>query len=92
MLAHDYSSLNPTFEVKSIRVFAEGVESKDGQILVDRKQGKLVRVLDNLDPMAYYNIYAYRLGNKKQSAVIGSFDEQRRIWRTKSKSQTGILT
>ncbi|XP_031252044.1 uncharacterized protein LOC116109948 isoform X1 [Pistacia vera] len=92
VLAHDYSSLNPIFKVKSIRVFAEGVESKDGQILVDRKQGKLVKVLDNLDPMAYYNIFAYRLGNKKQSAVIASFDEQRRIWRTKPKNKTGILT
>ncbi|XP_044484801.1 uncharacterized protein LOC123210486 [Mangifera indica] len=88
VLADDYASLNPTFAVKPIRVLAEGVESRDGQTLVDRKHGKLVKVLENLNPMAYYNMFADKLGDKKQSAVIGSFDEQSRIWRTKPTNQT----
>lgn len=88
MLTDYHSSLKPIFEVKSIRVFAEGDESKDGQILVDRKQGKLVKVVENLDPLAYYNVFANGLGSKKQSAAIGSFDEQRRTWKTKPRNQT----
>ncbi|CAN4113533.1 unnamed protein product [Withania somnifera] len=84
VLAGDYSVLNSTFGNKNIKVTASGNESEDGQILIDEKQGKSVKVLENLDPLAYYNAFANRLGDVKQSAVVGSFDEQRRIWNTPS--------
>ncbi|XP_049347795.1 nucleoside hydrolase 4-like [Solanum verrucosum] len=82
VLAGDHSVLESTFGVKNIKVTASGYEAEDGQILIDEKQGKSVRVLENLDPLAYYNAFANRLGDVKQSAIVGSFDKQRRIWNT----------
>lgn len=79
-LAGEHSSLQPTLRVWPIKVFAEGVESQDGQTVIDEKHGKLVKVLENVNPTAYYNLLANQLGNMKQSAVIGSSNEQRRIW------------
>lgn len=81
-MAGDHSVLESTFGVKNIKVSASGCESEDGQILIDEKQGKSVRVLENVDPLAYYNAFANRLGDVKQSAIVGSFDKQRRIWNT----------
>ncbi|XP_040995399.1 uncharacterized protein LOC121241621 isoform X1 [Juglans microcarpa x Juglans regia] len=83
-LAGDHSTLEPTSRVKPIKVFAEGVESKDGQTVIDKKQGKLVKVLKKVNHTAYYHLFANQLGNSKQSAVIGSFDDQRRMWSTPS--------
>ncbi|XP_009607062.1 nucleoside hydrolase 3-like isoform X1 [Nicotiana tomentosiformis] len=84
VLAGDYSVLKSTFAVKNIKVTAAGVESEDGQITIDEKQGKSVKVLQNLDHLDYYNIFANRLSDEKQSAVVGSFMEQSRIWSTPS--------
>ncbi|XP_070042242.1 nucleoside hydrolase 3-like isoform X2 [Nicotiana tomentosiformis] len=84
VLAGDYSVLKSTYGVKNIKVTAWGYESEDGQIVIDEKKGKSVKVLENLDPLAYYNAFANRLGDEKQSAAVGSFDEQRRIWNTPS--------
>ncbi|KAL6293277.1 hypothetical protein ACE6H2_001419 [Prunus campanulata] len=75
------SHLNQTFQVKPIKVHAEGVESKDGQLLIDEKQGKLVRVLDSVNPKAYYDLFAERLSDSEQSAVLVSFEEQVKLWR-----------
>ncbi|KAA8548540.1 hypothetical protein F0562_000193 [Nyssa sinensis] len=80
ILAGDNSILNSAFQVKPIKVFATGVESEDGQITIDKKQGKSVKVLENVNPVAYYDLFANQLGDEKQSAVLGSFYEQRRIW------------
>ncbi|XP_043695726.1 uncharacterized protein LOC122646269 [Telopea speciosissima] len=77
----DYNPyLNQTFQVKAIKVFATGDESKDGQIEIDEKQRSSVKILESVDFMAYYKDFANLLGHKNQSAVIGSFDEQKRIW------------
>lgn len=54
----------------------------DGQLAIDEKQGKLVKLLRRVNPKAYYDLLANRLGDKKQSAVIASFEEQKRIWTT----------
>lgn len=86
-MAGDYSVLKSTFGVKNIKVTASGSESEDGQIVIDEKQGKSVKVLENVDPLAYYKVFANRLGDVKQSAVVGSFDEQRRIWNTPSNTK-----
>ncbi|OIS98746.1 hypothetical protein A4A49_27849 [Nicotiana attenuata] len=80
VVAGDLSALKSTFEVKKLKVSATGVESEDGEIIIDKEHGKAVKVLENVDPSAYYNVLAKRLGDEKQFAVIGSFNEQRRIW------------
>lgn len=81
-LTGDHPNLKPTLQEMPIKVIAEGVESRDGQILIDKRQGKSVKILNNVDPMAYYDLFANRLGDKKQSAVLGSYDEQRIMWNT----------
>lgn len=72
--------LKPTMQVKPVKVLAEGVESTDGQTMIDEKDGKLVKILEDVNYTAYYDLFANRLNDLKQSAVIGSFDEQRRLW------------
>ncbi|MBA0841238.1 hypothetical protein Goarm_003741, partial [Gossypium armourianum] len=63
-----------------IKVIAEGVESMDGQIWINDKQGKSAKILKNVDTTAYYNLFADQLGNQNRSAVLGSYDEQRTMW------------
>lgn len=86
VVAGDLSALKSTFELKKLKVSATGVESEDGEISIDKEHGKTVKVLESVDPSAYYNVFAKRLGDKTQAAVIGSFNEQRRIWSTPSNS------
>lgn len=81
-LAGDHSTLQPTSRVKPIKIFAEGVESKDGQIVIDKKHGKLVKILKQINHTAFYDLFANQLGNSQQSAVIGSSNGQRRMWST----------
>ncbi|KAM3265738.1 hypothetical protein P3L10_002732 [Capsicum annuum] len=80
ILGGDSSVLKSTFDFKNIKVIATGYESVDGQIIIDEKQGKSVKVLENVDHLAYYNVFANTVNDEKQSAVVGSFDEQRRVW------------
>ncbi|KAB1214129.1 Pyrimidine-specific ribonucleoside hydrolase RihA [Morella rubra] len=56
-LAGYHSSLKQTLRVEPINVFAEGVEFKDGQTVTDEYHGKLVKILENVDPTAYYDLY-----------------------------------
>ncbi|XP_027368077.1 uncharacterized protein LOC113873992 [Abrus precatorius] len=74
------SSLNAKFEVKPIKVLAHGDVSTDGKMVVDRENGKLVRILSDVNAKAYHEMYADRLGDWNQSAKVGSFEEQRRKW------------
>ncbi|URE02289.1 Inosine-uridine preferring nucleoside hydrolase [Musa troglodytarum] len=74
----DHSKLNPVMQRKLIRVLT-GNLSQDGQIIVD-KCGKSVNILDSFDSEAYYSVFAELLGDRRQSAVIGSFDEQKKMW------------
>lgn len=76
----DTSKLDPRFELKPVKVLADGVESTDGKIVVE-KHGKLVRILSRVSAMAYYNLLADKLGDHNQSAKVGSFEEQTRKWR-----------
>ncbi|KAI4317679.1 hypothetical protein L6164_025529 [Bauhinia variegata] len=80
VLADGYSNLNPEFEVKPIKVLAEGIESVDGNLVVDEKDGKLVRILNHVETKAYHDLFAYRLGDQKQRAKVASFDEQKKQW------------
>lgn len=72
--------LKPNVQVKPVKIFAEGVESTDGQTVIDEKEGKLVKILENVNSTVFYDLFANRLNDTKQSAVIGSFDDQRRQW------------
>ncbi|KAM1380116.1 hypothetical protein ACFX2I_021893 [Malus domestica] len=82
------SHLNETFQVQPIKVYAEGFESSDGQLMIDENQQKLVRLLDSVDPEAYYDLFADRLSDSNQSAVLASFEEQVNFWR-KPPNQSG---
>ncbi|KAH7842120.1 hypothetical protein Vadar_001712 [Vaccinium darrowii] len=85
ILGGDQSTTNSAFQVKPIRVVATGVESEDGQMKIDERNGKSVKILEYVDHMACYDIFTNRLGNDQQCAVVGSFEEQRRIWSTPPK-------
>lgn len=76
-------SLNSTFQVKHIRVTATGREDIDGQMIIDSHKGTMVKVLQSFDNIAYYEFFANRLGDEKQSAVLGSFSIQKRMWNKK---------
>ncbi|RWV88850.1 hypothetical protein GW17_00049035 [Ensete ventricosum] len=81
----EHSKLNPTVQTKKVTVLTGNV-SLDGQITVDKSYGKLVNIVDEFDSEAYYKLLAdLLLGYKQQSAAIGSFDEQRKIWSTPPK-------
>lgn len=80
ILAGNGTFLKTTYAVRNLRVLAMGVMSKDGQISIDDSRGSLVRVLEGVDPFACYHTFAAKLGDEKQSAVIGSFEMQRRMW------------
>lgn len=79
-LAGNGTFLKTTYAVRNLHVLATGVLSKDGQITIDDNKGSLVRVLEDVDPFACYHTFAAKLGDEKQSAVIGSFEMQRRMW------------
>ncbi|KAK6803789.1 hypothetical protein RDI58_001573 [Solanum bulbocastanum] len=57
--------LKSTFDIKKIEVTATGYESVDGQIIIDVKQVKSVKVLENVDHLSYYNNFANRLSDEK---------------------------
>ena len=74
------STLNPEFVMKPIKVLAEGVESNDGEILVNEKHGRLVKILQNVDENTLHHLYTHRLVEQSQSAKVGSFAQQKRKW------------
>ncbi|KAL3626176.1 Nucleoside hydrolase 3 [Castilleja foliolosa] len=82
ILAGNSSFLKTSYATRNVQVLATRAESEDGRIIIDRNKGRLVNVLEHVDPQAYYTTFVNRLGDEKQSAVIGSFEEQRRIWST----------
>jgi hypothetical protein len=78
------SDLEPSVKVKPICIVANTTESTNGQIVV-KKSAKPVNVLYSLNTGAYCNHLANSLANDKQSAVVGSFEEQKAIWSTPQK-------
>ncbi|XP_020878603.1 uncharacterized protein LOC9307918 [Arabidopsis lyrata subsp. lyrata] len=90
-LGGDHASLKPKLRVEHIKVIAEGDESKDGQILIDKLRGKQIKILERVDLRGCYVSFASRLDDKKQSAVIGSFEEQGKKWNTPPSSETSML-
>ncbi|KAL2341190.1 hypothetical protein Fmac_009130 [Flemingia macrophylla] len=80
VLAECPSSLDAKYEVKPIKILAQGDVATDGTMEVDEKNGKLVRILSHVNAKAYHEIYANRLGDWNQSAKVGSFEDQTRKW------------
>ncbi|KAK1696700.1 hypothetical protein QYE76_013397 [Lolium multiflorum] len=74
------SDLKSSVKLKPISVVANTTERTDGQIVISKQSTKLVKVLSHFNDEIYYNRLANSLANKKQSAVIGSFEEQMAIW------------
>ncbi|CAL5094891.1 unnamed protein product [Urochloa decumbens] len=74
------SNIKPRLKTKPIRTIANNSTSTDGQIVVDKRSANLVKVLVGFSIEDYYSRIAIYLGNKVQSAVIGSFEEQTAIW------------
>lgn len=72
--------VEPVFQFKPVKILADGVESQEGQTVVSEKGGKLIQILQNLNQTAYFDLFASRLSDKKQSAAIKSFNAQKRMW------------
>ncbi|CAH8313597.1 unnamed protein product [Eruca vesicaria subsp. sativa] len=86
-LGGDHAVLKPKLRAEQVKVIAEGSESKDGQIVIDKLHGRRVQILESIDSRGCYESFASKLNDKIQSAVIGSFEEQRKKWTT-SRSRT----
>ncbi|TVU19334.1 hypothetical protein EJB05_35478 [Eragrostis curvula] len=74
------SNLNPSIRLKPISIVANSTTSMDGQIVVNKQGANPVKLLVDFSSEVYYIRFANSLGSKEQSAVIGSFEEQREIW------------
>ncbi|PKA60895.1 Uridine nucleosidase 1 [Apostasia shenzhenica] len=75
----NHPHLDPALQVKPIKV-SLGDTATDGQLFIDERNGKFVNILHDLDSEAYYGQYAKSLSSMNQSAVAGSFDEQKKQW------------
>ena len=82
VLAGDDPLLNQTFQPMPLKILVDGNVKKDGQVVIDEKQGRLVKVLRSVNATAYYDHFVNVLMNQIQSARIGSFAAQKRIWST----------
>ncbi|GJV07797.1 inosine-uridine preferring nucleoside hydrolase family protein [Tanacetum coccineum] len=80
VVASDPNILKPTFEIEHLMVYAQGNVSKDGEIMVDTNKTKGIKVLKDFNHVSCYDIFANHLTDRKQSAVIGSFNEQKKLW------------
>ncbi|VAH07299.1 unnamed protein product [Triticum turgidum subsp. durum] len=74
------SDLKSTVMPKRISVVANTTKSTDGQIVISNQSSNLVHVLSDFNGDIYYNRLANSLANKKQSAIIANFEEQKAIW------------
>uniref|UniRef100_A0A452Z358 Inosine/uridine-preferring nucleoside hydrolase domain-containing protein n=1 Tax=Aegilops tauschii subsp. strangulata TaxID=200361 RepID=A0A452Z358_AEGTS len=74
------SDLKSTVKLKQISVLADTMKNTDGQIVISKQSTKLVQVLSDFNVEIYYNRLANSLTNKKQSANVASFEEQKAIW------------
>ncbi|KAA8545046.1 hypothetical protein F0562_019855 [Nyssa sinensis] len=62
ILSGNHIHLNQTFRFKQLKILATGDISRDGQIIIDRKRGKSVKILESLNPVVYYTHFANVLG------------------------------
>lgn len=81
-LGGDHAALKPKLRDEQVKVIAQGYESRDGQIVIDKLHGRRVQILESIDSRGCYESFASKLNDKRQSAVIGSFEEQMNKWIT----------
>ncbi|PWA78875.1 inosine/uridine-preferring nucleoside hydrolase domain-containing protein [Artemisia annua] len=85
----DQKYLNSTFEIKYLKIQAKGDLSSDGQVIDDTAKMKGVSVLKDFNHESVYDVFATHLLRRTQSAVIGSFDEQKRLWSSSQQNKMG---
>lgn len=73
-------NIKPSLQLKPISIVTNSTASTDGQIVLDKQTAGSVEVLADFSTEQYYSQLANSLGNKEQSAVIGSFEEQIAVW------------
>ena len=72
--------MRPFIQSMPISVVANSSRSTNGQIVVNKQSANSVNVLVDFSSGKYYRRVGKSLGNKEQSAVVGSFAEQNTIW------------
>nr|XP_043630386.1 uncharacterized protein LOC122601710 [Erigeron canadensis] len=80
IVAGDQKLLNKTFEIKHLKVYAEGDISRDGEVILDAQKQKGVKVLKDFNHVSCYDMFVDHLVRQEQSAVIASFDKQKILW------------
>ena len=73
-------NIKPSLLLKPISIVANNTTDMDGQIVIDMQSASSVEVLSDFSTEDYYSRIVNSLGNKEQSAVIGSFEEQTAVW------------
>ncbi|OQU77984.1 uncharacterized protein LOC8085119 isoform X3 [Sorghum bicolor] len=73
-------SMRPFIQSMPISVVANSSTSTNGQIVINKQSANSVKVLVDFSSGKYYSRVGKSLGNKEQSAVVGSFAEQNTIW------------
>ncbi|OEL13666.1 hypothetical protein BAE44_0025316, partial [Dichanthelium oligosanthes] len=73
-------NIKPSLQSKTISIVANSTAGTGGQIVVDKQSASSVKVLADFSVKECYSRVANSLGNKVQSAVIGSFEEQTAVW------------
>ncbi|XP_078179183.1 nucleoside hydrolase 3-like isoform X2 [Carex rostrata] len=74
------SNLSHKVQMKSIEVLSNNNISEDGWIIIGNGHDKLVKIITDIEKEAFYTNFANSLNSKRQSAVIASFDEQKKLW------------
>ena len=73
-------NIKPSLLLKPISIVANNTTDMDGQIVIDMQSASSVEVLSDFSTEDYCSRIVNSLGNKEQSAVIGSFEEQTAVW------------
>lgn len=74
------SNLSHEVLMESIKVLSNNNISEDGQVIIENGHEKLVKIITDIKKEAFYTNFANLLNSKRQSAVIASFNEQRKLW------------
>ena len=74
------SNLSHKVRMKSIEVLSNNNISEDGWVIIGNGHEKLVKIITDIEKEAFYTNFANSLNSKRQSAVIASFDEQKKLW------------
>ncbi|CAL5400630.1 unnamed protein product [Camellia sinensis] len=85
ILTSDNLDLNLTFQSEPLKILVISDILRDGQITIDRRRGKSAKILKSVDQVTDLGRDLER--EIEKSAVMGSVDEQKRIWSTPHQDQ-----